>query len=132
MILIDTSAWIEFFRKAGNSEAKARVAESIDRDEAAYTCPVYFELLTGARPKEIPVIEETLFFCEHCVFKAEFWTRAAQMERALRTRGILVPRDDVFVATVAWRLEVPLLCRDRHFELIRDIGGFPLTVLQLQ
>ena len=40
MTLIDTSAWIEFFRKDGHRETKTRVATMIELGEAAYCAPV--------------------------------------------------------------------------------------------
>ena len=42
MTLIDTSAWIEFFRKAGRSDVRNRVAAYLDMGEAAYCGPIEF------------------------------------------------------------------------------------------
>ena len=46
--LIDTSAWIEFFRPKGDPHVKALVRDLVAIKQAAYTCPVAFELVTGA------------------------------------------------------------------------------------
>ena len=132
MILIDTSAWIEFFRKKGNPEAKNRVASLLNGDEAAYTCPVMMELMAGARePAELELISETLSLCQRIVFQAEFWERAAQIERTLRQRGVTVPRDDVLVATVVCEHRMTLLCRDAHFDLIGRKADCALTIEQV-
>ena len=48
MILIDTSAWIEFLRAGGRQAVKERVSLYLELDEAAVTGPVRFELLTGS------------------------------------------------------------------------------------
>ena len=52
MILVDTSAWIEFLRLAGDIEIKGAVKDLVMEGSAAFTCPVMFELLLGARPEE--------------------------------------------------------------------------------
>ena len=44
MTLIDTSAWIEFFRPKGDPLFKALVRDLIAIRKAAYTCPVHKSL----------------------------------------------------------------------------------------
>lgn len=53
MTLIDTAAWIEFFRPKGDPWLKALVLELMTIQEATYTCPVAFELTCGARKEEL-------------------------------------------------------------------------------
>lgn len=122
MTLIDTSAWVEFFRKRGDRATKHEVARLLDLDEAAYSCPIYFELRAGARDQELALIEETFSFCRREIFQPGFWQRAADLERQLRRKGVTVPRDDIFVATVALEKRVEILCRDHHFDTIREAG----------
>lgn len=131
MTLIDTSAWIEFFRAGGDRSVKERVAELIGADEAAYTCPVYFELMAGARDKEKGPIREALSFCRRELFVERHWDLAAEHENALLSRGVTVPRDDLFVGTLALETRLPLLCKDRHFDLMRDRGKLKLEIVQL-
>ena len=131
MILIDTSAWIEFFRKSGSKYIKQKVAAYLDRDEAVYTCPVYYELIVGARDQEIGIIEVALSLCERRIFKSDYWGKAANLDRKLKQKGVTIPRDDLFVATVAFDLKMSILCKDRHFDIIRDKGGLKLKIEQL-
>lgn len=131
MILIDTSAWIQFLRPRGLPALKERVAAYLSADEGAFTCPIRFELLSGARDSESDDVEAVLALCRHVPFDAECWTAAAGVERELRKRGVSVPRDDVFVATVALRTKMAVLCQDSHFDLIRDKGGLSLVVERL-
>ncbi|MCI5219822.1 MAG: hypothetical protein D3914_11715 [Candidatus Electrothrix sp. LOE2] len=49
-VLIDTSAWIDFFRDTGGA-AGDMVAELIQLDQAYLTGPVMAELLHGAKGK---------------------------------------------------------------------------------
>jgi len=129
MILVDTSAWVQFFRRQGERGAKERVAAALSSDAAGFTCPVLLELLAGARlPAEIDLVLETLGLCTRYYFAAEYWERAAHMERTLRQRGFVVPRDDILVATVACECRLPLMCRDAHFGLIHDHGDRSLKL----
>ena len=129
MTLIDTSAWIEFLRRNGRAEVKQRVAACLEMGEAAYCGPIEFELLSGARDSEAAHVRDAFRFSERLDFPAACWQRAAQIERDLRTRGVTIPRDDIFVAAAALHHSVPLYSCDPHFTLVRDKGNIPLRLL---
>lgn len=120
MILIDTSAWIEFFRRQGSAACKARVAAVVGAGTAAHTCPVRFELLLGARPEETRDIQAGLDFSTRVRLEAEDWDQAAALGARLRAAGVTVPASDLLIAVVAVRHDLPLLARDSHFARIRD------------
>ncbi len=122
MTLIDTSAWIEFFRSRGEPEAKARVAAYIDSADAAYCGPVLLELWSGARKSEKRAIRRALSFCTCLDFPLACWGRAGDMEQMLRQKGITVPRDDLLVAAASLHHGVPIYARDAHFAMILDAG----------
>jgi len=129
MTLIDTSAWIEFFRKSGRTDVKARVAGYLDLGEAAYCGPIEFELLSGARDSEIPDVRDAFRFSSCLDFVPECWAASAQLERTLRAKGTTVPRDDLFVAAVALHHDVALYSTDPHFALLREKARVPLRLL---
>jgi hypothetical protein len=52
MKLVDTSAWVEFLRRQGDAQVKHTIARLLQADQAAYTCPIRFELLSGAKSHE--------------------------------------------------------------------------------
>lgn len=128
MTLIDTSAWIEFFRKQGHRATKQRVATLLELGEAAYTGPILFELLSGARRKEVSDIEQAFSYATLLPFDEACWRAAADLEATLRARGVTVPRDDVFVAAAARHHRVPLSAADAHFTHIRDRGRISLVL----
>jgi predicted nucleic acid-binding protein len=129
MILIDTSAWIDFLRRQGDATTKRRVAAYIEMEEAAYCGPVEFELLTGAKPRELADIRTALSFSTLLDFPQACWQRAAHIEKVLRKKGVTVPRDDIFVAAAAIHHGVALFTHDPHFVLIRDRGGAPVELV---
>jgi predicted nucleic acid-binding protein len=98
---------------------------------AAHTCPVWFELLSGARPEEEDDLTQALAFSRHVPFEREDWPAAALLERQMRTKGVTIPRNDLFVVTVAIRTGLTVICRDQHFEAARQVNGRRLKVEQL-
>ncbi len=128
MILIDTSAWVEFLRAGGRQEVKERVSLYLELDEAAVTGPVRFELLTGSNPTSESDVRALLGLCADLPFEDEYWEVAAANERLLRNKGITIPRDDLFIATVACERRMPLFQLDRHFSLAAE-GGLDLQLL---
>ena len=120
MTLIDTSAWIEFFRPKGDPRVKALVRDLMTNREAAYTCPVAFELVTGARKEELNDLQTGLNLASRIVLRPDHWDLAGSSNAALRARGINLPASDLLIATVAHVQRLPLLAKDAHFDVIRE------------
>jgi predicted nucleic acid-binding protein len=118
--LIDTSAWIEFFRPKGDPHVKALVRNLMAVKEAAYTCPVAFELITGARKEELDDLRAGLDLASRIVLLPEHWNLAGSSNAALRAKGVNLPASDLLIATVAHSGNMPLLAKDVHFETIRE------------
>jgi predicted nucleic acid-binding protein len=118
--LIDTSAWIEFFRAKGDPLIKAHVRDLMAIKKAAYTCPVAFELVTGARKEELDDLRAGLNLASRIVLLPEHWNLAASSNAALRAKGVNIPASDLLIATVAHSGKTPLLAKDAHFETIRE------------
>ena len=131
MRLVDTSAWLEFLRRKGEPKVKQEVALLLESDQAAFTCPIRFELLVGVKPPEEADLEEAFSLSLHVPFEIEDWQAAAGLERQLRSKGLTIPRNDLFVATVAIRTGLAVLCRDPHFDVMRRALGSGLKVDQL-
>ena len=131
MRLVDTSAWVEFLRRQGDPRVKQAVARYLQADLAAYTCPTRFELLSGVKPAEKADLEQALQFSHHVPFERDDWSQAARLERRLRDRGVTIPRNDLFVATVAIRTGLTIACRDAHFDTLRKVVGGKMEVEQL-
>jgi predicted nucleic acid-binding protein len=131
MTLVDTSAWVEFLRRKGDAAVKQAVARLLSANLAAYTCPIRFELLSGVRPAEEADLRTAFAFSHHVPFERGDWDEAARLERQLRAKGLTIPRNDLFVATVAIRTGLPIICRDAHFESVRGLTGRKLRTEQV-
>lgn len=120
MILIDTSAWIEFFRRKGDPLLKSRVMDSLASNKAAYTCPVRFELILGARPKEMTDLLTGLDLARRIVLTPLHWDSAAALGAKLSAKGVRIPAADLLIAVVAVQEKLPLLTKDYHFTLLQE------------
>jgi predicted nucleic acid-binding protein len=129
MILIDTSAWIEFFRRRGDVAVKSRVAGMVETGDAAFCGPVLYELLLGARPTEAPLIRQALGFCRLLDFPVAAWELGAALEKSMRQKGIAIPRDDILVAATALHNDVPLYSTDKHFQTIAEYSASKLRLV---
>lgn len=115
-ILIDTSAWIDFFRNQSGAVGDS-VATLIEREQAVMTGPVLAELLQGLKSRqESNTLRELFDVLPYLEVSRRDWEKSGDLLRKLRQRGITVPLTDALIASVAKRTGCAVLTLDRHFE----------------
>ena len=124
MILVDTSAWIEFDRATG-SETHLSLRSLIEGGNGpAVTEPIVMEVLAGAKDARRHLdLRRLLHPFEWIPFDpAADFTGAAKLYRACRAAGI-TPRSlvDCMIANVAIRTGSQLLAADRDFEAMTQV-----------
>jgi predicted nucleic acid-binding protein len=118
VILIDTSAWVEFLRGTG-SPACERVDALLGTRIA--TCdPVRMELLAGARDeRHLNDLRRLLARASVLPTASGDYENAAMLYRACRQSGATVRRlIDCLIAAVAIRADVPILHVDADFDAL--------------
>ncbi len=121
MILVDTSAWIEFFRGAGTIAQK--VDELLESNELALCGPVVTELRRGLRSSsERQRVLASLRACHLLEPPARLWEEAGELGFLLGRKGAVVKSMDLLIATYALTHGVALLTRDADFERMRRAG----------
>jgi predicted nucleic acid-binding protein len=121
MILLDTSAWIEYFKK--NSTFKLNL---LYKPSEIYLClPVYQEILQGIGDDNIYLqIKKALDssnFLENPISK-EVFEEASSLYRLTRKKGITIRSTmDCLIATIAIRNNATVLHKDRDFSQISKI-----------
>ena len=121
MILVDSSAWIEYQRATG-SPADLRLTRAIEADESlATTGVVLLEVLCGARDERHALDLRRLL--DRCRFlpleEPSDHEAAAALYRACRREGTAIRRlPDCLIATVAIRMQTELLHQDTDFDAI--------------
>ncbi|MCC5841706.1 MAG: PIN domain-containing protein [Opitutales bacterium] len=119
--LIDTSAWIEYFRKAGDAETREAVAEALRSRRAAWCELIFLELMRGnARQREQAALIAKTFPClpvdEAC------WQEAYRVAGRAAEAGKPVPNTDILIHACARRHGVTILHRDKHFDVLADLS----------
>jgi hypothetical protein len=122
LILVDTSAWIAFFRDRGR--VAAIVDQALEDDEAALCGPVLTELRRGfasaaERSRTIPL----LLACHQLPQPASLWEDAGDLGFTLARQGLTVKSLDLLIAAYALTHGIPILTADRDFQLIARSGA---------
>ncbi|HVX17877.1 MAG TPA: PIN domain nuclease [Acidimicrobiales bacterium] len=118
MILIDTSAWIEFLRDTGSP-----VCQRVDQllgESIACTDTVRMEVLAGARDEgQLQQLTRLLARAEMLATEPVHYDAAAQMYRTCRHNGE-TPRKliDCLIAAVAVANGAPVLHQDADFDTL--------------
>lgn len=120
MILVDTSAWVDFFR--GN-QAGRRVDELLESDEAALCGPVITELRRGLRTaaerrKVLPLLDA----CHVLAEPDDLWAEAGDLGFFLARKGVTAKTLDLLIATYALAHGAALLTSDDDFRAMKKAG----------
>ena len=126
MVLVDTSVWVEFFRRPSRIDLPAVV----DLDEVVTCLPVLQEVLQGFREEAafalardamlaLPMVEAPL--------RQEVFEEAVGLCRRARAVGLTVRSSvDCLIATCALRHGLTVLHHDRDFRALAKVS--PLRV----
>lgn len=116
LVLIDTCAWIDFFRyKQG--VLGDQVTKLIANDKAAITGIVIAELLQGVKniheQRSLNLLLNSVTYLDT---SEQDWYTVGMFMQQLRQQGITVPLSDAVIAAIAIRHHAKLLTIDKHFQ----------------
>lgn len=119
MILIDTSAWIEFLRNTGSPACEQ--VQSALLGEFATTDPIRMELLAGARDEQhLQQLRRLLARGVNLRIRPLDYDQAATLYRQCRTRGETVRKlIDCLIAAVAINNGAAILHQDTDYEVLK-------------
>jgi predicted nucleic acid-binding protein len=122
MILVDTSAWIEFFRDTGSAVAiEVRRLVSDETAQIAMCEPIAMEILCGATDDNAYTGLERLVngLPSLSVDNTLDFRAAADIYRAARSTGETIRSiNDCLIAAIAIRHGARIVHRDRDFDVI--------------
>ena len=116
-VMVDTSAWVEFFR-SGEGPTSDAVTGLLSEGAAALCGVVEMELLQGVRAKEQATLAELLEALPYVEVERQDFVAAGELLASLRRAGTLIPATDALIAACCMRRGMPLLTLDRHFDAI--------------
>lgn len=123
MVIIDTSAWIEFFRPSGNLSIKKLVRYALENESVGIGDLIYCEILQGVKNKaEINMLKNLLEGLKKFdMVGFSIAEKSADNYRNLRSRGITVRKTiDVLIATFCMEHGYYFIHNDSDFDLIKS------------
>ena len=123
MILVDTSVWIEVFRRRRPLD----LANVVDIDDVATCLPIVQEVLQGFRDENafrtardamlaLPIVESPL--------RNDVFAEAIGLFRTARKTGRTVRSStDCLIAACALRSDLEILHRDRDFAVLAEVSA---------
>lgn len=127
-VLVDTSAWIDFFRQ--KAPVHGIVLELINVNQVCCTGLILAELLQGAKSDtELRVIRDFVHVFDFVRETPSLWRKAGELSYVLRRKGKTVGLADCLLATLARSHDAAILTLDDHFQIIKtqiDIDLYPL------
>lgn len=132
-MLIDTSAWIQYFNQPINKH-KLFIRSLLKQQKTIHTCPIiYQEVLQGIRQdKEFHRVQANFSTYDFLLFSDSITAaeEAATLYRRCRKKGITIRKaNDCLIAHYALHFNVPLLHYDSDFNEIAKV--FPLQVISV-
>jgi predicted nucleic acid-binding protein len=118
MVLVDSSVWIESFRKKGRIEVKRALDGLLDVYEAQWCSPVRLEVLSGSKVNERKHLSYYFSLIPYRQCQESDWENARSLAWRLRENGHSLPWMDILIATIAIQDDVRLYTVDNHFEII--------------
>ncbi len=126
MILVDTSAWIEFFRTRG--KVAMRVGELLDEHDVALCGPTLMEIRRGLfsktdRDRVLPLLTG----CHFLLPPQNLWSEAGELGVLAGRKGTTVGSMDLLIAAHALSHRVPILAADPDYRRLQE-AGIPLLL----
>lgn len=123
-IIVDTSAWIDYFNKPNSKIGKA--VENIIKQEKIFIAGVILtELLQGAKvQQEFDDLLDSMLAIPVLETDPNTWIETGRLAYTLRRQGITIPTTDLIIATLARRENCAILSLDHHFKKIPGIQLF--------
>lgn len=118
MILIDSSAWVEFLR--GTESPVCLRVRKLSRRDIAICDAVRMEILAGARDEShLSTMSDLLERVTVIPMQSSDYDGAADLYRRCRRQGETVRKlIDCLIAAVAIRVGIPVLHNDRDFDAL--------------
>lgn len=126
---MDTSVWIEFFKK--KEPWYSAVSGLMDEKRVCCIGIVLAELIHGAKSeKELAVLRDFRHVFEFLDESIDLWQAAGELSHELLRKGKSNGLSDCYLAAAAKENKVTILTLDKHFEVIKAVTGIALYFVQ--
>jgi predicted nucleic acid-binding protein len=124
MIVADSSALIEYYRRGGSPTVQEAVAAAISEDALAFNGIIFVEVVGfAADERERQALLASFGAFHRLALDDADFDLAASIGFDLRRRGRTVPATDLIIAACAIRARAELLHVDDHFDEIAGVSS---------
>ena len=121
MKLIDSSAWIEYYRKEGNTEYKAWISGAIQNNAAAVNGIIQVEILIFTKTQsEYDFVSSDFSGLHNLILDDHVFQKASEIGFDLRRKGVTIPGTDLIIAACAIVSNAELIHFDSHYKYIAE------------
>jgi len=121
MILVDTSVWIEAFRRASGVEG-SHLRILLDAGDVAISPPIRIELLSGSGASDLPRLRRVLSALPLLAPSASCWERMEGFVEKAVPAGRRFAVADLLIAAVAAEHDLAIWSLDRDFAEMAGLG----------
>jgi tRNA(fMet)-specific endonuclease VapC len=126
-MIVDTSVWIEFFRRADSPHSMC-LKRLLREGRVVLQGLILAELLQGIKSqKESRIVKKALQKLPYVEMTRQLWERAGEICSSLLRKGITIPLSDVIVASCALSEDIEIFTLDSHFKRIPDLKLYDIT-----
>ena len=118
MVIVDTSVWIEAFRRNGNIRTRLALEALLENDRVLLCGPVYLELMGGTRKPERKHLRNLLSDLPFQQSTHSIWNDATKLSWQIRDAGYTLPWMDIMIASIALDGRGWVFSLDKHFETL--------------
>lgn len=120
-IIVDTTIWIEFFRKP-ESTVSDHVKDLLRQRRVVMVGMVLSEIAQGVKdPKEAKLVLSSFTKLPYSEMTRDRWRQAGEISASLRKKGSTIPLSDLIIAACALAEECEVYTLDPHFKRIPGV-----------
>ena len=117
LVVVDTSVVVAIFRF--DAETVQRLALAHLLISTVVLGELYYGAYGATRQKiQLTKIDDVVALSTVVTLTKETTQHYGHIKQLLRSRGLLIPENDIWIAAIALEHELPLATRDAHFERV--------------
>src|SRR2546428_3971976 len=122
MNLIDSSIWVDYFRRNTSLSVKKQINQIINSPEIATCEPVIFELLRAVSKSDAARLQGFFDTFPLLPTPPSLWREATLLGQACVAAGSFAPSIDLLIAQVSLYHDAELTTFDEHFQRVAKVS----------
>lgn len=122
LVVVDTSVWVEAFRRRGRDDVRSALRVMLDEDRAVLAAPSRIELLSGSTHAKLEILRRSLGAVPTWTPGQATWSTVEGWLETTTRRGERFGVVDLLIGAVAAEHHAPIWSLDQDFERLAKLG----------